>query len=382
MNNKWKTKKLEEVVEHSKGKRPKNLGGKTKEREIPYIDIKAFEKGILRKFSDLENTNIAVKTDTLVVWDGARFGLSGSNVEGAVGSTIMKLTPKDIIRPKFLSYFIKSKYSEIQANPRGVGIPHVEPAVFWNFKIKLPPKNVQNRINDKLDSLFSKIDAGEAGLKKMEKQLEVYRKAILKKAFGKKDGWKKYKWEEVVKKMTGGGTPSKKETKYWNGDIPWASVKDITGWTINETQDFITERGLENSSTKLIPENRIIIVTRISLGKGFITSFPVAINQDLKALEINTDIVSLDFFKWWYISIERLIQSMGRGTTVQGVRIEDLNSLEISIPEKNRQEEIVEYIETQMSKMEYLQKSIELTRGSQKILRQSILKKAFNGELI
>lgn len=80
MKNNWQTKKLEESVTYSKGKRPRNLGGYSSVRKIPYIDIKAFERGIIDQYCDTQNINMANENDVLVVWDGARFGLSGSKV--------------------------------------------------------------------------------------------------------------------------------------------------------------------------------------------------------------------------------------------------------------------------------------------------------------
>lgn len=82
----------------------------------------------------------------------------------------------------------------------------------------------------------------------------------------------------------GGGTPSKQIPEYWDGDIPWASVKDFTSTSLFETQDFITQEGIRNSSANLIPKGHVIIPTRMSLGKAAINAVDLAINQDLRAL--------------------------------------------------------------------------------------------------
>lgn len=75
-----------------------------------------------------------------------------------------------------------------------------------------------------------------------------------------------------------GGTPSKSNPLYWNGDIPWACIKDIKGDELFSTMDFIAEEGLNNSSSNLCEKNNLILATRISPGKSIITRIDVAIN--------------------------------------------------------------------------------------------------------
>lgn len=291
---------------------------------------------------------------------------------------------KPNINPKFLKFYLDSPeyWNFITEKSSGIALKNVNASKLSELPVPIPNSNIQDLIVQTLDSLFSKIDAGEEGLKKVEKQLEVYRQAVLKKAFETERDWQEYKWSDVVNKVIGGGTPSKKEGAYWNGSIPWASVKDVKSWSIDRTQDFITQKGLSESATNLIPEGRIVIVTRISLGRGFITKFPTAINQDLKALELNEKLVDINFFKWWYISIEKKIQDMGKGTTVKGIRLEDLRNIKIHIPNKNIQSVIVDYITKQMSHIEYIKTTMTDIKKVSPKLRQSILKKAFNGELI
>lgn len=74
---------------------------------------------------------------------------------------------------------------------------------------------------------------------------------------------------ELLEKIIGGGTPSKNENKYWNGNIPWASVKDIgeNQVYLSYTQDSITKEGLAKSSSNLIPKGNVIIPTRMGLGR-------------------------------------------------------------------------------------------------------------------
>jgi type I restriction enzyme S subunit len=129
----------------------------------------------------------------------------------------------------------------------------------------------------------------------------------------------------------GGGTPSKQVPEYWNGDIPWASVKDFTSTSLSETQDFISQEGLMNSSANLIPKGHVIIPTRMSLGKAAINTIDLAINQDLRAL---VPIVPLDtqFLLHAVLSLKDEIVKKGSGATVKGITQEELYKLEIAFP--------------------------------------------------
>ena len=109
-------------------------------------------------------------------------------------------------------------------------------------------------------------------------------------------GWAWVRIGDVILSITGGGTPSKSNPSFWNGDIPWASVKDLNVETyLDYTIDSITEEALENSSTNLIPKGSIIVCTRMGLGKIAINRVDTAINQDLKALTLSSHVDHLFF---------------------------------------------------------------------------------------
>ena len=97
------------------------------------------------------------------------------------------------------------------------------------------------------------------------------------------ESWEWVKLENIIHDSIGGGTPSKNNISFWNGNIPWASVKDLNvDVFLEKTIDSITEEGLRRSSSNLVPENTIIVCTRMGLGKIVINKIPVAINQDLR----------------------------------------------------------------------------------------------------
>lgn len=137
----------------------------------------------------------------------------------------------------------------------------------------------------------------------------------------------------------GGGTPSKQIPEYWNGGIPWASVKDFTSTSLSDTQDFISQEGLKNSSANLIPKGHVIIPTRMSLGKAAINSVDLAINQDLRALVPKVPL-DTQFLLHAVLSLKDEIVKKGSGATVKGITQDELYKLEIAFPPLNDQKRI------------------------------------------
>jgi type I restriction enzyme S subunit len=84
--------------------------------------------------------------------------------------------------------------------------------------------------------------------------------------------------------IIGGGTPSKKNDKFYIGNIPWATVRDMKTDKIRNTEFKITSKAVLNSSTNIIPKGNVIIATRVGLGKTCIIESDTAINQDLKGI--------------------------------------------------------------------------------------------------
>ncbi|MFA0493007.1 restriction endonuclease subunit S [Vibrio sp. 10N.222.54.B11] len=169
--------------------------------------------------------------------------------------------------------------------------------------------------------------------------------------------------------IKGGGTPSKAKSEYWNGSIPWASVKDFKSTDLNGASDYITQEGIDNSATSLIPCGNLIVPTRMALGKVAVNSVDIAINQDLKALIIKDEsVVDIEYlFRCIQSKSEEIIRQ-GKGATVKGITVDVLKNLQIPLPPLETQKQIAAVLE----KADQLRKDCQQMEQELNSLAQSV----------
>lgn len=382
--NGWEVKKLGEVCIYSKGKMPKVLTEEKNEKcSVPYINIKAFEKGIFSEYTNGEKCNLCDDDDLLMVWDGARCGLIGKAKKGAVGSTLMKILPKEIIHKEFLYYFISSKFRTLNTKPRGVGIPHIEPSLLWNFELFLPPLPEQQKIVAKIEELFSELENGKKELLIAQAKLKTYRQSLLKWAFegrltnkNLKDGelpkgWEVKKLGEVCDIIMGQSPPSS-SYNYNKIGLPFFQGK------AEFTELYPVVEKWCDSPNKIALPNDILLSVRAPVGTTNIANQKCCIGRGLAAIRY-------DNYKYVFYFLRRIEQELdkkGTGTTFRAISGETIKSTEIPIPPLPEQQQIVAILESKLTICDAIEETIKTSINKCEALRQSILQKAFSGELI
>lgn len=189
------------------------------------------------------------------------------------------------------------------------------------------------------------------------------------------ENWTWCRLGDILISDIGGGTPSKSVKEFWNGDIKWASVKDLNVKYLVNTLNSITELGLKKSSSNLIKENNIIICTRMGLGKIVINKVPIAINQDLRALFFS-DKISKEFFYNFY----KTLDIVGKGMTVSGIRKEDILSFYLPLPPLEIQHRTVSRLNELMNYCNDLENSVKESQQYNDMLLQQVLREALEGK--
>ncbi|MGB4117132.1 MAG: restriction endonuclease subunit S [Polaromonas sp.] len=194
-------------------------------------------------------------------------------------------------------------------------------------------------------------------------------------------GWAATQLGALLSSIVGGGTPSKSNAEYFQGNVPFMTVKDMHARFITDTQDHITQEALEDSASTLIPADTLIVASRMSLGKIARPTVAVAINQDLKALFPHKG-VDKTYLEYAWRSKESAIQGMGTGTTVKGIRLEDIRGLDIALAPTAEQTRIANKLDALFSRIRACNDRFDSVPALLKRFRQTVLDAALNGTLV
>ncbi|MDO6676900.1 restriction endonuclease subunit S [Tenacibaculum sp. 1_MG-2023] len=257
-------------------------------------------------------------------------------------------------------------------------------SVFAKKKFLLPPLVEQKEIVKKIEALFSSLDSGIADLKKAQEQLKIYRQAVLKKAF--EGEYPQKKIIEIADVKTG-ATPKRGNAKYWeNGTIPWVTSTVVNDEFVNQSSELITETAIKETNCKLIPKGSLLMAmygegkTR---GKCSELNIDTATNQALAAitlLEENKE--SKKFLKLFLLKNYEEIRLLSSGGVQPNLNLTIVKNTVIPFPSLKEQHQIVKGIESRLSVCDKVEKDIADSLEKAQALRQSILKKAFEGKLL
>ena len=141
----------------------------------------------------------------------------------------------------------------------------------------------------------------------------------------------------------GGGTPSRERSDFFDGNIPWATVKDFKKFVLDDTEEHINEAAVAASASNVVDAGTVLLVTRVGLGKVAIAGVPLAINQDIKALTPKPHLLP-EYLFWFLVFKADAIKKMGVGATVKGVTLNDVRAIQIPIPSIDRQRSIIDLL--------------------------------------
>ena len=164
--------------------------------------------------------------------------------------------------------------------------------------------------------------------------------------------WKEYPYTELCS-ILGGGTPKTSEPSYWNGNIPWLSVKDFgdNRKYVYSTEKHISQEGLENSSTKLLEVDDIIISARGTIGAMAMLSSPMAFNQSCFGIR-GTEKVDQHYL--YYLTKTKIseLQKRSHGSVFETITRETFSKIICRIPSLSTQKVIAQILSSLDDKIE------------------------------
>lgn len=300
----------------------------------------------------------------------------------AVDCTILRFNPEEIV-PKFFNYYSQSteylKAVDMQCG--GATRKRISRKKLGEIQVRYPSIQEQKRIVEILDHAFEGIDQA---IQNTEKNLANARELFeskLNSIFSEENkGIETVKLGDVCK-VIGGGTPSKQVPSFYLGNIPWATVRDMNAEVISKTEHSITEEAIKQSSTNLIPKGNVVIATRVGLGKVCLLDQDTAINQDLRGVIPLGESIDSSYLFWWFKSISKYIEKNGVGATVKGVKLPFIKGLDFPVIRIEEQQAVAKQVQYLAEGTKTLQGAYSAKLYKLQSLKQSLLEKAFSGEL-
>jgi len=361
----WKWVKLGEVCEIIKGKKPILYDENTSNKALPYLTAEVIRYNLKPKWCLESNGDVVRvnKDEIVIIADGSNSGEVFIGFEGALASTMGKLKIiNENVSTDFLYLFIKKNFKELNAPKRGSAIPHLEKDIFYNLSIPLPPLSEQKRIAEKLKAMMDEIDEAKASIEKQLEAAKALPSAYLSEVFESPEAqkWEKKKLGEVCKFMN--GKFINKENVHSQGTYPVYGANGIIGFT--EEKMF---------------EDKLIVIGRVgSCGMVNVTSGPSWITDNTIILKPLNEI----YFDFLYWKLKTLRLEELRSSSVQPLITQSsIKSLAIPLPPLSEQKRIASYLKEKIDQAEKLRETLEKELETFNTLPQSILSKAFKGEI-
>lgn len=344
---------------------------------------------------EFDNHTIS-KGDILIAMSGAttgKFGIYKSNEKAYQNQRVGNLIPhtEKYLDKNYIYYLLYSLKRKIEQEAYGGAQPNISATKIEALKTKLFPLPIQKAIVSKIEALFSDLDQGIADLKKAQEQLKIYRQAVLKKAFEDRKilNAEKYLLKNITSKIGSGSTPKGGQANYKESGIPLIRSLNIHFDYIKfEGLAFIDENQAEKLKNVIIQENDVLLnITGASIGRVNIAPKEFhngRVNQHVSIIRPKDNFFQTKFLKLYLQSskIQNWIANTNVGATRQGLTKSALENLEIPIPPIEEQHQIVKEIESRLSVCDAVEENISESLEKANALRQSILKKAFEGKLL
>ena len=288
------------------------------------------------------------------------------------------VTKTQKVLTRYVHKYLEGNIYILEEGFRGAGLKHINQKYIKKLQIPVPPIEIQKQIVEVLDEVQKLIDNRKKQIKLLDDLIE----SIFYDMFGdpvKNDkGWEGKKLETVCD-MKSGGTPTRKEEKYYKGDIPWITTVALDKLYIGRADavEFITKEAIENSATKIIPKNSLMIGTRVGVGKVSINQVEMCTNQDIVSLLGLEKSFNMKFIYKQLKTFNEYFLTQVRGATIKGINMRVLRELDIILPPLPLQNQFAEKVQAIEKQKELLEESLKLMEDN----FNSLMQRAFKGEL-
>ncbi|MDO9282430.1 MAG: restriction endonuclease subunit S [Methylotenera sp.] len=277
---------------------------------------------------------------------------------------------------EFVFYYLLGSYDELVARKTGSGQQNLNAQLIKAFEIPLPSLSEQKAIASVLSSLDDKIDLLHRQNTTLERMAEtLFRQWFVEEA---QENWEECTLNDLIS-VKGGTTPSTKELSFWNGNVNWTSPRDLSNQQsvfMFDTERKITEKGLAQIGSGLLPVGTVLMSSRAPIGYLAISDIPVAINQGYIAIICDKLVSNYFMYLWCKVNMEQ-IKNSGNGSTFEEISKSNFKALLAVRPPKQVLENFHQKVEPMFRKVKCNQQQIKTLEK----LRESLLPKLMSGEI-
>lgn len=314
------------------------------------------------------------------------------------GTTELVILRQSHMNQKYTFWFISQEQfirGGIATYSGTVGQQRISMDYVRTYPIPVPPLAEQQRIVDRIESLFAKLDEAKQKAQDTLDGFETRKAAILHKAFTGEltaqwrkehgvgmESWQTKKYSEICNIVRGGSPRPAGSPEFYGGNIPFMKVADITrntGPYVNSTEYTIKEAGLKK--TRMVDRNTLLLTNSgATLGVPAICTFKTTFNDGIAAfLGLSPDTLLFHYYFW--TSKTAALRAINKGAAQPNLNTDIIGNVEISLPRENEQCEIVRLLDNLLAKEQQAKESAEGVLEQIDLIKKAILARAFRGEL-
>ncbi|WP_276891192.1 restriction endonuclease subunit S [Helicobacter japonicus] len=183
---------------------------------------------------------------------------------------------------------------------------------------------------------------------------------------------------------TSGGTPSRKNMEYWNGNIKWLKSGELNDDYIKDSEESITQKGLDNSSAKIFQKGTLLIALYgATIGKLGILDIDLSTNQAICGIiPLQENCLEIKYLFYYLFSLRKKMLQDAFGGAQLNISQSYLRGLPIPLPPLATQNQIVQILESKFAHLEKLEQFVNASLENLQRLKSSLLNQAFKGELV
>lgn len=346
--------------------------------------------------------------DLLFAWSASLGAHIWKGEEAWLNQHIFRVVPNEDISRDYLYFYLLTVVADLYSKTHGSGMVHITKAPFMNTPIPVPPLPEQKRIVARIEELFSELDNGVETLKKTKQQLAVYRQSVLKAAFegritkhqhfDEKLDWAlggeinslptiPSEWRYIALSKLGelGRGKSKHRPRndpklFIGGKYPFLQTGDVKAAKqyIIEYSKMYGEFGLQQS--KLWPKGTLCITIAANIAETAFLGIDACFPDSVVGF-VPYECIDSRYIKYFIESQKLRLWAFAPATAQKNINLDTLENLIVPYCSLEEQRAVIAEIESRLSVCDSIEKAVDATLQQAESMRQSILKKAFEGGL-